>query len=118
LLPARVLFKTGGLFGKRSLARHRSVLDTDLLHRFADFGVELVGVDLASDDLLTSDLPTSGLASAFAVLRGLGVRTLDCLRLDEVAEGDYDLVTLLPKQCASDGCGLCFMLHQAEGVLR
>ena len=61
----------------------------DTLERLADLGVLLVGIDTASIDPAESkDLPSH------QVLRRRGLRVLENLLLDDVPEGDYELIAL------------------------
>jgi len=87
-LPPRVLVRT--------YARAPAVWDADLaafaadaIEQLADRGVRLVGIDTASiDPAASKDLPSH------QVIRRRGLRVLENLVLDEVAEGDYELIAL------------------------
>ena len=87
-LPQRLLVRT--------YARAPTQWDAQLtgyapatLERLADLGVLLVGIDTASIDPADShDLPSHQVA------RQRGLRVLENLLLDEVPEGDYELIAL------------------------
>lgn len=95
-LPARVLIRT--------CHRARTVWSDDFtalapasIDWLADRGVRLVGIDTASVDPATSsDLPSHRRLSA------RDLRVLENLVLDEVAEGDYELIALPLKLTEAD----------------
>ena len=67
--------------------------------RLADLGVLLIGIDSASIDPADSKL-----LSSHQVIRQRGLRVLENLLLDDVPEGDYELIALplkLTTACAS-----------------
>lgn len=67
------------------------------IERLADAGVQLVGIDTASVDPADSKtLPSH------QVLRRRGLRVLENLVLDEVPEGDYELIALPLKLMTAD----------------
>jgi arylformamidase len=88
-LPPRVLVRT----------REHAVIDRwdpdlvafapDTIVRLAARGVTLVGIDSASIDPATSKTLDS-----HQVIRRLGLRVLENLVLDDVPEGDYELIAL------------------------
>jgi arylformamidase len=97
-LPPRVLVRT--------YARQPQAWDAGLaafapltVERLADLGVVLVGIDTASIDPAESkDLPSH------QVIRRRNLRVLENLLLDDVPEGDYELIALplnLTSACAS-----------------
>ncbi len=98
-LPLRVLVRT---YARAPVDRW----DPDLpafapqtVSRLADLGVLLVGIDTASVDPASSKTLDS-----HQVLRERGLRVLENLVLDEVPEGDYELIALplkLTQACAS-----------------
>jgi len=96
-LPPRVLVRT---------YRHSPVerWDPDLaayapetIERLADLGVTLVGIDTASIDPAASKTLDS-----HQVIRRRGLRVLENLVLDEVPEGDYELIALPLKLTTAD----------------
>jgi arylformamidase len=97
-LPPRVLVRT--------YARQPQAWDAGLaafapltVERLADLGVVLVGIDTASNDPAESkDLPSH------QMIRRRNLRVLENLLLDDVPEGDYELIALplnLTSACAS-----------------
>jgi len=95
-LPSRVLVRT--------YARQPAGWDPDLpafapqtVERLADLGVMLIGIDTASiDPAASKDLPSH------QVIRRRGLRVLENLVLDEVPEGDYELIALPLKLMSAD----------------
>ena len=95
-LPPRVLVRT--------YARQPAVWDgalsayaPDTIARLADAGVLLIGIDTASIDPADSKaLPSH------QVIRQRGLRVLENLVLDDVPEGDYELIALPLKLMAAD----------------
>jgi arylformamidase len=66
-----------------------TAFDPALIEQLADLGVLLVGIDSASVDPADSKaLPSH------QVLRRRGLRVLENLLLDDVREGDYELIAL------------------------
>lgn len=95
-LPPRVLVRT--------YATAPTVWDPDLagyaadtVQRLADLGVQLIGIDTASIDPATSKTLDSHQA-----IRARGLRVLENLVLDEVPEGDYELIALPLKLTQAD----------------
>ena len=96
-LPARVLVRT---------YRHMPVAEWDsglagyapaVIERLADLGVCLVGIDSASIDPAESKT-----LDAHQVIRRRGLRVLENLLLDDVDEGDYELIALPLKLGSAD----------------
>jgi arylformamidase len=69
----------------------------ETLVQLADAGVVLVGIDTAS-----VDPPESKSLDSHQVLRRRGLRVLENLCLDEVPEGDYELIALPLKLMGAD----------------
>ena len=96
-LPPRVLLRT---YARMPVDRWDASLTAcapETLERLADAGVVLVGIDTASVDPADSRrLPSH------QVLRRRGLRVLENLVLDEVAEGDYELIALPLKLVEAD----------------
>ena len=95
-LPPRVLVRTY----QRAPAAWDPALAAfapELVERLADAGVLLVGIDTASiDPSLSKTLPSH------QVVRRRGLRVLENLLLDEVPEGDYELIALPLKLMTAD----------------
>ena len=86
---ARVLFRTGTFPDPDRWNTDFAAVSATLVHTLADCGVRLVGIDTPSVDLFASkDLP----AHAACVARG--VRVLEGIVLDGVADGTYELIAL------------------------
>jgi arylformamidase len=98
-LPPRVLVRT---YAKAPLHHFDNALPAyapDTVERLAALGVQLIGIDSASIDPADS----KALAS-HQVIRRHGLRVLENLLLDDVPEGDYELIALplkLTAACAS-----------------
>ena len=69
----------------------------ETIELLADRGVRLVGIDTSSIDPSTSKTLAS-----HQVIRRRGLRVLENLVLDEVPEGDYELIALPLKLVACD----------------
>jgi len=96
-LPPRVLVRT---YERAPLDRFDDRLAAfapDTIERLADAGVKLVGIDTASIDPADS----KALAS-HQVIRRRGLRVLENLVLDDVPEGDYELIALPLKLMTAD----------------
>lgn len=96
-LPPRVLVRS---FERAPVDRWKdafSAFAAATIERLADAGVQLVGIDTASIDPADSKtLPSH------QVLRRCGLRVLENLVLDEVPEGDYELIALPLKLMMAD----------------
>ena len=69
----------------------------DTVERLADLGVQLIGIDTASIDPADSKTLDS-----HQVIRRNGMRVLENLVLDDVPEGDYELIALPLKLVQAD----------------
>ena len=98
-LPPRVLVRT---YAQQPQDRFDDALPAfapETIERLADRGVMLVGIDSASIDPASSKTLDS-----HQVIRRRGLRVLENLLLDDVPEGDYELIALplkLQAACAS-----------------
>lgn len=96
-LPPRVLVRT---YDRMPVDRWDSELAAfapDTIERLAALGVRLVGIDTASIDPADSkDLPSH------QAIRRLGLRVLENVVLDDVPEGDYELIALPLKLMTAD----------------
>jgi arylformamidase len=98
-LPPRVLVRTYARMPQSHFDDVLPALAPETIEQLADAGVVLVGIDSASID--PEDSKT---LDAHQVLRRRGLRVLENLLLDEVPEGDYELIALplrLTTACAS-----------------
>ena len=69
----------------------------ETVQRLADLGLQLIGIDTASIDPASSKTLDSHM-----VIRQRNLRVLENLVLDDVAEGDYELIALPLKLTAAD----------------
>jgi arylformamidase len=75
--------------------------------RLADLGVRLIGIDTASiDPAQSKSLPSH------QVIRQRGLRVLENLWLDEVPEGDYELIALPLKLITADASPVRAVLRE------
>jgi arylformamidase len=77
------------------------------LERLADLGVLLIGIDTASIDPAASKTLDS-----HQVIRRRGLRVLENLVLDEVPEGDYELIALPLKLTMADASPVRAVLRE------
>ena len=88
-LPERVLIRTYRTFPQAAFDPQLRALDAQVIEQLADRGVQLIGIDSASVDPASSkDLPSH------QALRRRDMRVLENLCLDDVPEGDYELIAL------------------------
>jgi arylformamidase len=88
-LPPRVLVRTYERMPVDRWDARLAAYAPDVVERLADRGVLLIGIDTASIDPADSkQLPSH------QVIRRRGLRVLENLVLDAVAEGDYELIAL------------------------
>ncbi|HVZ42762.1 MAG TPA: arylformamidase [Ramlibacter sp.] len=95
-LPPRVLVRT---YEKSPTLwdPYLAAFASTTVERLADLGVRLIGIDTASIDPAESkDLPSH------QVIRERDLRVLENLVLDEVPEGDYELIALPLKLTTAD----------------
>ena len=95
-LPQRVLVRT---YAKAPMQWDGQITAyaPDTIERLADLGVLLVGIDTASIDPADSKTLDS-----HQVIRRRGLRVLENLVLDDVPEGDYELIALPLKLTTAD----------------
>ena len=98
-LPARVLVRTYARMPQDRFDDDLPAYAPDTVRALADRGVRLIGIDSASIDPASSKSLDS-----HQVIRQRGLRVLENLLLDDVPEGDYELIALplkLTTACAS-----------------
>ena len=106
-LPPRVLVRT---YERAPLDRFDDALTAyapETIERLAERGVTLIGIDTASIDPADSK-------SLFShqVIRRRGLRVLENLVLDEVPEGDYELIALPLKLVTADASPVRAVLRE------
>lgn len=111
-LPPRVLVRTYARMPVDRWDAYLSAYAPQTIERLADAGVVLVGIDTASIDPADSQpLPSH------QVIRRRGLRVLENLVLDEVPEGDYELIALPLKLTTADASPVRAVLRAHAGVV-
>ena len=106
-LPPRVLVRT---YERAPVDRWDAELAAyapDAIEKLAALGVTLIGIDTASIDPAESKSLDS-----HQVIRRLGLRVLENLVLDDVPEGDYELIALPLKLMTADASPVRAVLRQ------
>lgn len=96
-LPARVLVRTYARMPVDRWDGSLAAYAPETVERLADLGVTLIGIDTASIDPADSKTLDS-----HQVIRRRGLRVLENLVLDDVPEGDYELIALPLKLTTAD----------------
>ncbi|MBU6258770.1 MAG: arylformamidase [Burkholderiales bacterium] len=108
-LPPRLLVRT---YERAPVARWDADLPAfapETVEALADRGLRLIGIDSASvDPAASKTLPTH------QVLRRRGLRVLENLVLDDVPEGDYELIALPLKLVEADASPVRAVLRELE----
>lgn len=106
-LPPRVLVRTYERMPVDAWDPHLAAFDAATVERLGALGVRLIGIDTASIDPADSkDLP-----SHQAIAR-LDIRVLENLVLDDVPEGDYELIALPLKLMTADASPVRAVLRE------
>jgi len=106
-LPPRVLVRT---YARAPVDRWDPSLPAyapETVQRLADLGVQLIGIDSASIDPADSKTLDS-----HQVIRQRRMRVLENLVLDEVPEGDYELIALPLKLVSADASPVRAVLRE------
>ena len=106
-LPPRVLVRTYQRAPVDRWDPQLAAFAPDTIERLADAGVRLVGIDTASIDPADSKTLDS-----HQVIRRRGLRVLENLVLDEVPEGDYELIALPLKLVTADASPVRAVLRE------
>ena len=106
-LPPRVLVRTYERAPTHQWDPQLSAFAPDSIERLAALGVKLVGIDSASIDPAESKTLDS-----HQVIRRLGLRVLENLVLDQVPEGDYELIALPLKLMTADASPVRAVLRE------
>ncbi len=96
-LPPRVLLRTCAQARFDHVDPALAAFAPETIERLADLGVQLIGIDSGS-----IDPPGSKQSPSRQVIRRRGLRVLESLVLDEVPEGDYELIALPLKWMSAD----------------
>ncbi len=106
-LPPRVLVRTYRQFPLMQFDTQLTGFDPATVQHLADLGVRLIGIDSASiDPAVSKQLPSH------RVIRQRGLRVLENLLLDEVPEGDYELIALPLKLMTADASPVRAVLRE------
>jgi arylformamidase len=106
-LPPRVLVRTYERVPVHRWDPMLAAYAPETIERLASLGVKLVGIDTASIDPAESKTLDS-----HQVIRRLGLRVLENLVLDDVPEGDYELIALPLKLMAADASPVRAVLRE------
>jgi arylformamidase len=106
-LPPRVLVRTYERMPVDRWDAELAAYAPETIEKLAAFGVKLVGIDTASIDPAESKTLDS-----HQVIRRLGLRVLENLVLDEVPEGDYELIALPLKLMTADASPVRAVLRE------
>jgi arylformamidase len=106
-LPPRVLVRTYERMPTDRFDDDLAAYAPETIEKLAQLGVKLVGIDTASID----PAPSKTLDS-HQVIRRLGLRVLENLVLDDVPEGDYELIALPLKLMTADASPVRAVLRQ------
>jgi arylformamidase len=106
-LPPRVLVRTYARAPVDRWDPQLAAFAPETIERLADAGVRLVGIDTASIDPAESKTLDS-----HQVIRRLGLRVLENLVLDDVPEGDYELIALPLKLMSADASPVRAVLRE------
>lgn len=106
-LPPRVLVRTYARAPVDAWDQDLAAFAPETVERLADMGVQLIGIDTASIDPAPSkELPSH------QVIRRRGLRVLENLVLDDVPEGDYELIALPLKLMSADASPVRAVLRE------
>ncbi|MDL9998482.1 arylformamidase [Variovorax sp. J22P240] len=108
-LPPRVLVRTYESAPVDRWDGRLAAFAPATIERLASLGVKLVGIDTASIDPADSKTLES-----HQVIRRLDLRVLENLVLDEVAEGDYELIALPLKLVSADASPVRAILRELQ----
>jgi len=110
-LPPRLLLRTYRRMPVDRWDGQLSAFAPATIEALADRGVQLVGIDTASIDPADSKTLDS-----HQVIRRRGLRVLENLVLDDVAEGDYELIALPLKLTTADASPVRAILRELTSL--
>jgi arylformamidase len=106
-VPERLLVRTYRQFPLAHFDTQLTAFEPACVQHLADLGVRLIGTDSASIDPADSNqLPSH------QVIRQRGLRVLENLLLDDVPEGDYELIALPLKLMTADASPVRAVLRE------
>jgi len=106
-LPPRVLVRVYQQQPQDQFDHALPALAADTVEQLADLGVQLIGIDSASIDPADSKaLPSH------QTIRRRGLRVLENLLLDDIPEGDYELIALPLKLTTADASPVRAVLRE------
>ncbi len=106
-LPPRILVRTYRQFPLTQFDTQLTGFDPGCVQLLADLGVQLIGTDSASiDPAVSKQLPSH------QAIRQRGLRVLENLLLDDVPEGDYELIALPLKLVSADASPVRAVLRE------
>ena len=106
-LPPRLLVRTYATMPQDRWDPQLAAYAPETVERLAALGVRLIGIDTASID--PADSKT---LSSHQVIRRHGMRVLENLVLDDVPEGDYELIALPLKLTTADASPVRAVLRE------
>jgi arylformamidase len=106
-LPPRLLVRTYARAPQDRFDAGLAAFAPDTVERLADLGVVLVGIDTASVDPAESKT-----LDTHQVLRRRGLRVLENLVLDDVPEGDFELIALPLRWTTADASPVRAVLRE------
>ena len=106
-VPERLLVRTYRQFPREHFDTQLTAFHPQTVQHLADLGVLLIGTDSASIDPADSKALPSHQA-----IRQRGLRVLENLLLDDVAEGDYELIALPLKLMSADASPVRAVLRE------
>jgi arylformamidase len=108
-IPARVLVRTYERMPVDRWDGNLAAYAPDTVERLAELGVTLIGIDTASIDPADSKSLES-----HQVIRRRDLRVLENLVLDDVPEGDYELIALPLKLVTADASPVRAVLRELQ----
>ena len=106
-VPERLLVRTYRLFPLAHFDTQLTAFEPACVQHLANLGVRLIGTDSASIDPADSKQ-----LSSHQVIRQRGLRVLENLLLDDVPEGDYELIALPLKLMTADASPVRAVLRE------
>jgi arylformamidase len=106
-LPERILVRTYESFPLQTFDTQLKAFAPETLMALADLGVKLIGIDSASIDPADSKTLDS-----HQVIRLRNMRVLENLQLDNIQEGDYELIALPLKLMSADASPVRAILRE------